>query len=316
MFPVGLAVFFLIFSIIVVFKTIKIVPQQHAYVIERLGKYHVTLQAGLHIVVPFVDRISYKHSLKEIALDIEEQICITKDNVQVGIDGVIFFRVMDPKLASYGVSNFIPAIIQLAQTTLRSEIGKLDLDTTFEERGAINAAVVTAIDQATDDWGVKVLRYEIKSITPPRDVLEAMEKQMRAEREKRAQVLNSEGDRDSKINRADGLKQEVIKNSEAERQKRINEAEGQSQAILEVAKATASGIKQIADAISHPGGNEAVRLKVAEDYIKEFGNLAKTNNTMIIPASASDLSGMIATAMSVLDKSKSINEIHNPELPK
>jgi len=300
----GFLVFALIvafFALITVFKTIKIVPQQHAYVVERLGKYHVTLHAGLHIVIPFIDKIRYKHSLKEIVLDIPEQICITKDNVQVGIDGVIFFQVMDPKAASYGVAQFVPAIVQLAQTTLRSEIGKIDLDRTFLERSQINAAIVAAIDQATDAWGVKVLRYEIKSITPPRDVLEAMEKQMRAEREKRAVVLESEGVRDAKVNRAEGEKQEVIKHSEAEKEKRINEANGKAQAILAVANATAEGIKFVSVSINSPGGKEAVRLRVAEEYVKEFGNLAKKSNTMIIPASANNLSGMIATAMSVLD---------------
>ncbi|MBF0104334.1 MAG: SPFH/Band 7/PHB domain protein [Deltaproteobacteria bacterium] len=299
-----LAPFIVIFCIIVVFKTIRIVPQQHAFVVERLGKYHTTLHAGLHIVIPFLDKIQYRHSLKEIVMDIAEQICITKDNVQVGVDGVVFYRVMDPKDASYGVNNYYTAIIQLAQTTMRSEIGKIELDRTFLERSQINNAVVEAIDQATEAWGVKVLRYEIKSITPPKDVTEAMEKQMRAEREKRAQILVSEGDRDAKINRADGQKQEVIKNSEAEKQKKINEAEGQAEAILAVATATANGIKQIAVSISLPGGQEAVKLRVAEEYIKEFGSMARSSNTMIIPASTSNLSGMIATAMSVFDTVK------------
>lgn len=289
------------FALITVFKTIKIVPQQHAYVVERLGRFHAVLQAGLHIVIPFLDKIRYKHSLKEIVLDIEEQVCITKDNVQVGIDGIIFFQVMDPKKASYGVSNFVPAIVQLAQTTLRSEIGKIDLDQTFEERARINMAIVDAIDQATDPWGVKVLRYEIKSISPPKDVLEAMEKQMRAEREKRAAVLTSEGERDAKINRAEGQKQETIKYSEAEMRKRINEAEGHAQAILRVAEATAEGIRRVAESISQPGGIEAVRMRVAEDYIKEFGRLAKESTTLIVPASAHDISSMIATAMSTLE---------------
>ncbi len=290
-----------VFAIIIVFKLIKIVPQQNAFVVERLGKYYATLNAGLHIIIPFIDKIKYKHNLKEIVLDIAEQICITRDNVQVGIDGVIFFRVMDPKAASYGVALFAPAIVQLAQTTLRSEIGKIDLDQTFEERGKINNAIVEAIDLATDAWGVKVLRYEIKSITPPRDVLDAMEKQMRAEREKRALVLESEGDRDAKINRAEGQKQEVIKNSEAEKQKKINEAQGQAEAILVVATANAEGLRKVADAISTKGGTEAVQMRVAQEYVKEFGSLAKNSNTMIVPASASELSGMIATAMSVFD---------------
>jgi len=303
------AVFLIIFAIITVFKMVRIVPQMHAYIVERLGKYHTTLRAGLHFVIPFIDKLTYKHSLKEIVLDIAEQVCITRDNVQVGIDGVIFFQVMDPQKASYGVANFIPAIVQLAQTTLRSEIGKIDLDQTFEEREHINSRIVSAIDQATDPWGVKVLRYEIKSIQPPKDVLEAMEKQMRAEREKRAQVLESEGDRDSKINRAEGIKQETIKHSEAEKQKKINEAEGQAEAILKVASATAQGIKEVAISINSPGGNEAVKLKVAGEYVREFGNLAKASNTMIIPSNVSDLSSMVATAMSVLDKSKNTQTI-------
>lgn len=298
------ALFIVFFGLILVFKTIRVVPQQHAFVVERLGKYHTTLNAGLHIVIPFIDKIRYKHSLKEIVLDIAEQVCITKDNVQVAVDGILFFQVMDPKLASYGVANFAYAIQQLAQTTLRSEIGKIDLDKTFEERGQINIAIVNAIDQATDAWGVKVLRYEIKSITPPREILDAMEKQMRAEREKRANILTSEGDRDAKINRAEGVKQETIKNSEAEKQKKINEAEGQAQAILAVAKATAEGIRQVAIAINAPGGNEAVKLRVAEEYVKEFGKLAKASNTMIVPADVSSLAGMLASAMSVLEQTK------------
>jgi regulator of protease activity HflC (stomatin/prohibitin superfamily) len=292
-------------AIIFVFKTIIIVPQQNASVVERLGKFHRTLDAGLHVVIPFLDRVAYRHSLKEVVLDIPEQICITCDNVQVGIDGVIFFRVMDPHKASYGVNQFIPAVVQLAQTTLRSEIGKLELDRTFEEREHINNAVVMAIDKATDPWGVKVLRYEVKSITPPHDVLEAMEKQMRAEREKRAKVLESEADRDSKINRAEGFKQEVIKHSEAQKQKQINEAEGEAEAILAVSKATAEGIAKVATSVNAPGGNEAAQLKVAEQYVKEFGNLAKENNTLIIPAQVGDVSGMVASAMKVFEQAKS-----------
>lgn len=302
-------IFVAIFAVVTLFKTMQIVPQQMAFVVERLGKYSRTLDAGMHILIPFVDQIRYKHSLKEIVLDIDEQVCITKDNVQVGIDGVLFFRVTDPYKASYGVANFVPAIVQLAQTTLRSVIGKLDLDRTFEERTHINGEVVLSIDAATDSWGVKVLRYEIKTINPPADVTGAMEKQMRAEREKRAKILESEGDRDSKINRADGLKQETIKNSEAHKQRQINEAEGQASAILSVAKATADGIRLIADSISTKGGQEAVRLRVAEEYIKQFGQLAKTSTTMIVPATANDLSGMIATAMSVFENTRNSNVI-------
>lgn len=294
----------IVFVVIFLMRTVRIVPQQNAYVVERLGKYHSTLNAGLHIVVPFVDAIRYKHSLKEVVMDIPEQICITRDNVQVGVDGIIFFRVTDPAKASYGVSNFVPAIVQLAQTTLRSEIGKLELDRTFEERQHINNSIVLEIDKATDPWGVKVLRYEIKSITPPHDVIAAMEKQMRAEREKRAKILESEGDRDSKINRAEGDKQQVIKNSEASRQQQINEAEGRAAAILAVARATSDALKMVASVLAGPGGQDAARLRVAEEYVKQFGALAKESNTMIVPASASDMSGMIATAMSVFDKSR------------
>lgn len=290
-----------IVAFILLYRTIRIVPQQKAYVIERLGKYNRTIDAGLHIVIPFLDKIQYKHSLKEVVLDIPEQICITRDNVQVTIDGVLFFRVIDPQKASYGVNNFVPAIIQLAQTTLRSEIGKMDLDRTFEERDMINNAIVLALDKATDSWGVKVLRYELKSITPPRDVLEAMEKQMRAEREKRAQILVSEGDRDSKINRAEGHKQEVIKNSEANQQQQINEATGEAQAILAVATATAEGLKKVAAALNSPGGDAAAKLRVAEEYVQKFGNLAKEGNTLILPANVSELSSMIATAFKVFD---------------
>jgi len=296
--------FFAFFAMVLVFKTVRIVPQQMAYVIERLGKYSRTLDAGLHIIVPFIDNIQYKHNLKEFVLDIPEQICITRDNVQVTVDGVIFFRVMDPAKASYGVSNYVPAIIQLAQTTLRSEIGKLDLDRTFEERDRINNAVVMGIDAATEPWGVKVLRYELKSITPPQDVLAAMEKQMRAEREKRAKILESEGDRDSKINRAEGLKQEMIKNSEGDKQRRVNESEGQAAAILAVANATAEGLSKIAAALNQSGGLEAARLRVAENYVNQFGWLAKESNTMIIPANTGDVAGMIATAMNVFEGSK------------
>lgn len=298
-----------VFGVVILFfvgiiKGFRIVPQQNAYVVERFGRYHKTLSAGPHVLIPFFDTVRYKHNLKEISLDIPEQICITKDNVQVGVDGVLFFRLIDPYKASYGIANFVFAIQQLAQTTLRSEIGKIDLDRTFEEREIINNAIVMAIDKATDAWGVKVLRYEIKSITPPRDVVEAMEKQMRAEREKRAKILESEGDRDSKINRAEGLKQEAIKNSEATKQKSINEAQGQAEAILSIAQATANGLKMVSDVLASPGGKDAAKLRVAEEYIQQFGKLAKTSNTMIVPATASDISGMIATAFTVFEKMK------------
>lgn len=299
-----LAFVFFVFAVIILLRTVRIIPQQNAFVVERLGKYSRTLDAGLHIVLPFIESVRYKHNMKEIVLDIPEQICITKDNVQVGVDGVLFFRVIDPARASYGVHNYVQAIVQIAQTTLRSEIGKLDLDRTFEEREHVNNAIVMAVDKATDPWGVKILRYEIKSITPPRDVLAAMEKQMRAEREKRAKILESEGDRDSKINRAEGDKQEIIKNSEADKQKRINEAQGEASAILSVAEATANGLKMVADIINVPGGYEASKLRVAEEYVRQFGSLARTTNTMIVPSSTSDMAGMLATAFSVFEQSK------------
>ena len=290
--------------VIVIAKTARVVPQQNAFVVERLGKYQKTLEPGFHILLPFVDVIRYKHGLKERAVDIPEQICITRDNVQVGVDGVLYLKVMDPKRASYGVGEYLFAITQLAQTTLRSEIGKIDLDRTFEERTQINIQVVNEVDKASDPWGIKVLRYEIKNITPPQDVLAAMEKQMRAEREKRAVILTSEGERDAVINTAEGAKQQVIKASEAAKQQQINEAEGEAQAILAVAAATAGGITRVAEAIRGPGGPDAVQLKVAQDYIEKFGELARTNNTMILPASVADAASMMATAMSIINQSK------------
>lgn len=283
-----------------VLRTVRIVPQQSAFVVERLGQYNRTLNAGMHIVVPFIDSIRYRHSLKELVIDVPEQVCITKDNVQVKVDGVLFMRVMDPSKASYGVSDPVGAVIQLAQTTLRSEMGKLELDKTFEERDHINTSVVRAIDPATDPWGVKVLRYELKSIQPPREILDAMEKQMRAEREKRAKILESEGDRDSKINRAEGDKQEIIKGSEAEKQRRINEAEGQASAIKAVANATADGLNMVAASMNGPGGRDAAQLRVAEEYVKQFGAMAKQTNTMILPANLADISGLVTAAMTVI----------------
>jgi regulator of protease activity HflC (stomatin/prohibitin superfamily) len=295
------AIVLLVFAAIFVFKAIRIVPQQEVWILERVGKFQSSLQAGLHFVIPFIDVIRYRHSLKEIVLDIPAQICITRDNVSVGIDGVLFFRVVDPIKASYGISDYVQAAVQLAQTTLRSEIGKIDLDRSFEERDKINAAVILAIDQATEPWGVKVLRYELKSIQPPKDVLEAMEKQMRAEREKRANVLASEGDRDSKINRAEGLKQETIKNSEADKQKQINEAEGKAQAILAVANATAEGLRQVAAAMNSPGGESAAKLKIAEEYVKQFGQVAYDARAIIVPANVGDPTSVISTAMAVME---------------
>jgi regulator of protease activity HflC (stomatin/prohibitin superfamily) len=288
-----------VFVLFVVFKTAVVVPQQSAYVVERLGRYHATLNAGFHLLFPFIDVIRYRHSLKETAWDIAAQVCITRDNVQVGVDGVLYLKVLNPERASYGISDYLFAITQLAQTTLRSEVGKIDLDRTFEERTSINAAVVGELDKASEAWGVKVLRYEIKNITPPQDILAAMEKQMRAEREKRAVVLTSEGQRDAAINTAEGEKQQVIKASEATRQQQINEAEGQAQAILAVATATAEGIRRVAEAIRTDGGMEAVQLRVAEQYVEQFGKLAKSTTSVIVPASVSDVAGMIAAAMKV-----------------
>jgi regulator of protease activity HflC (stomatin/prohibitin superfamily) len=283
--------------LIVVSRTAVVVPQQSAFVVERLGRYHTTLQAGFHILFPFIDVIRYKHSLKEQAIDIPAQVCITRDNVQVGVDGVLYLKVLNPERASYGIADYIFAITQLAQTTLRSEVGKIDLDKTFEERTNINTAVVSELDKASEPWGVKVLRYEIKNITPPADVLAAMEKQMRAEREKRAMILTSEGTRDAAINTAEGAKQEVIKASEARKQQQINEAEGQAAAILAVASATAEGIRRVAEAIKVDGGFEAVQLRVAEQYVTQFGHIARNTNTVVLPANVADIASMIAVAM-------------------
>ena len=286
--------------LVIIAKTAVVVPQQSAYVVERLGKYSATLDAGFHILLPFIDRIRYKHSLKESAIDIPEQVCITRDNVQVSVDGILYLKVLNPQRASYGISDFHFALIQLAQTTLRSEIGKIELDRTFEERTNINIQVVNELDKASDPWGVKVLRYEIKNITPPKGVLDAMEKQMRAEREKRAVILTSEGERDAAINQAEGEKQQVIKASEAKKQQQINEAEGAAAAILAIAQATAEGLRRVAETIQVPGGQEAVQLRVAEQYITKFGELAKTTNTLILPASVSDVGSMIAVAMNAM----------------
>ena len=291
--------------LIIIAKTAVVVPQQSAYVVERLGKYAATLDAGFHILLPFIDRIRYKHSLKETAIDIPEQVCITRDNVQVSVDGILYLKVLNPQRASYGISDYLFALIQLAQTTLRSEIGKIELDRTFEERTNINIQVVNELDKASDPWGVKVLRYEIKNITPPKGVLDAMEKQMRAEREKRAVILTSEGERDAAINQAEGEKQQVIKASEAKKQQQINEAEGAASAILAIAQATAEGLRKVAETIQVPGGQEAVQLRVAEQYITKFGELAKVNNTLILPASVSDVGSMIALAMSAIRQTAS-----------
>lgn len=285
---------------IILAKTAIVVPQQSAYVVERLGRYAGTLDAGFHLLTPFVDVIRYKHTLKERVIDIPEQVCITRDNVQVGVDGVLYFRVLNPERASYGISDFGFAITQLAQTTLRSDIGKIDLDRTFEERSNINLSVVSELDKATEAWGVKVMRYEIKNINPPQDVLSAMEKQMRAEREKRAVILSSEGTRDAAVNNAEGEKQKAIKASEGRKQQQINEAEGQAAAILSVATATAEGIRRIAESIQNPGGFQAVQLRVAEQYIQQFGNLAKAGNTLVVPTNLADVGALVTMAMNVV----------------
>lgn len=296
------AIFLLGLIVIVVVKTAIVVPQQSAYVVERLGRYSKTLGAGFHILVPFVDKIRYRHSLKEMAIDIAEQVCITKDNVQVGVDGIIYLKVLNAERASYGIENYGFAIGQLAQTTLRSEIGKIDLDRTFEERTHINGQVISELDKASEAWGIKVLRYEIKNITPPHDVLAAMEKQMRAEREKRAVILASEGERDAAINRAEGDKQQVIKASEAKKQQQINEAQGEAAAILSVAEATAEGLRKVAESIQAEGGLEAMQLRVAEQYVGQFGHLAKATNTIVVPANLSDVGSMIAIAMNAISR--------------
>jgi regulator of protease activity HflC (stomatin/prohibitin superfamily) len=292
--------FTVVLAIIVIARTATVVPQQSAYVVERLGKYSKTLHAGFHILVPFVERIAYRHSLKEAAVDIPEQICITRDNVQVHVDGVLYLKVLNAELASYGISDYHFAISQLAQTTLRSEVGKIDLDRTFEERGQINHQVVTELDKASEPWGVKVLRYEIKNITPPVDVLSAMEKQMRAEREKRAVILTSEGERDAKINQAEGEKQQVIKQSEASQLQQINEAQGQAAAILAVATATAEGLRQVAESLRTEGGRDAMQLRIAEQWVEQFGQLAKAGNTFVVPANLSDIGSVIALATGML----------------
>ncbi len=288
-----------LFIIITFLKTARVVPQKSAFIVERLGKYNETLEAGFHILIPFVDRVAYKHSLKEIVMDVPPQSCITKDNIAVEVDGVLYLQVMDPVKASYGVNDYSFASVQLAQTTMRSEIGKMQLDRTFEERETINAAIVNAIDKASEPWGLKVIRYEIKNINPPASIKDAMEKQMRAEREKRALIAESEGDKQARINRAEGEKQEAIARSEGEKMKRINEAEGKSQEIEKVAMATAKGIREIASAINDKGGAEAVNLRIAEQYLLEFGKLAQKNNTMIIPGNLSDVSGMVAAVSKV-----------------
>ncbi|TAJ15349.1 SPFH/Band 7/PHB domain protein [Marinilabiliaceae bacterium JC017] len=299
---ISIGIVVLLFFIIM--SSIKIVPQRSAFIVERFGKFTGILKAGFHFLVPFIDKVAYKHTLKEQAIDVASQTCITKDNISVEVDGVLYLQVIEPQRASYGIDNYSFAAIQIAQTTMRSVIGRLDLDKTFEERDVINTSIVDAVDKASDPWGVKVTRYEVKNITPPQSIKDAMEKQMRAEREKRAMIAESEGQKQAKINVAEGDKQELIAKSEGEKQKRINEAEGRAAEIEAVANATAKGIREIATAISDEGGMDAVNLRIAEQYLNEFGKLASTNNTMIIPSNLSDISGIVASATKVLEQTK------------
>jgi regulator of protease activity HflC (stomatin/prohibitin superfamily) len=299
---VALVIF--IIALVFVFKTINVVPQQHAWVVERLGKYHATLAPGLNIVVPFIDRVAYKHSLKEIPLDVPPQVCITRDNTQLQVDGILYFQVTDAMRASYGSSNFITAITQLAQTTLRSVIGKMELDKTFEERDHINTTIVNAIDESAANWGVKVLRYEIKDLTPPAEILHAMQRQITAEREKRALIAASEGRRQEQINIASGEREASIARSEGERQAAINRAQGEAAAIVALADASAAALRQVGEAIRSPGGLDAVNLRVAEEYVGAFGKLAKTNNSIIVPADLGDMSGLIASALQIVKAQK------------
>ncbi len=303
MFGIGSSLFTLALfavALIVIIRAIRVVPQQHAWIVERLGRFYAVLEPGLNFVIPFVDRVAYRHDLREIPLDVPSQVCITRDNTQLQVDGILYFQVTDPKLASYGSSNYIVAITQLAQTTLRSVIGRMELDRTFEEREQINANVVAALDEAATSWGVKVLRYEIKDLTPPAEILRSMQAQITAEREKRAVIATSEGRRQEQINVAEGAREAAIAQSEGEKQAEINNAQGRAAAILAIAEANAKAIRQVAEAVEAPGGLNAVNLKVAEQYIAAFGNLAVKSNTLILPANAADVAGMIATAMSVI----------------
>lgn len=298
--PLIFATFLIVFAIIYAIQSIKVVPQQNAWVIERLGKFHSILNPGLNFIIPFIDRVAYKHSLKEIPLDTPSQVCITRDNTQLSVDGVLFFQVTDPQRASYGTSNYIIAITQLAQTTLRSIIGRMELDKTFEERDTINNEVVSSIDAAALNWGVKVLRYEIKDITPPAVILQAMQQQITAEREKRALIAESEGRKQEQINLATGAKQAAIAQSEGEKQAEINKAEGQATATITIANATAEALRTVAAATCSMGGDVAVNLKVAEQYVEAFSNLAKNTNTLIVPSNLGDISGMVASAMKIV----------------
>ena len=296
----------LVIGVIVAFviEGVRIVPQQSAWVVERLGRFHSVLEPGLNLIIPFLDRVGYVHSLKEVPLDVPEQVCITKDNTQLAVDGILYYQVTDPRLASYGSANYLMAVSQLAQTTLRSEIGKMELDKTFESRDEINRQIVHALDEAGRNWGIKVLRYEIKSLTPPETILRAMQAQITAEREKRALIAKSEGQRQQEINLADGEKQAAVLRSEGEKQAAINKAQGEATAIRVIAEATAAGVRAVAEAIDGRGGLEAANLKVAQQYVDAFANLAKSSNTLIVPANAADVAGLVTTAMTVLDKTR------------
>ncbi len=301
---IELYILILIVAVIFYYKAVQVVPQQNSWVVERLGRFHAALQPGLNIVIPFIDKVAYKHMLKEVPLDVPSQICITKDNTQLQVDGILYYQVTDPKLASYGTSNYIVAITQLAQTTLRSAIGKMELDKTFEERDRINSAVVAALDEAATSWGVKVLRYEIKDLTPPKEILHAMQAQITAERGKRALIAASEGRKQEQINIASGEREAFIQRSEGEKQSAINLAQGEAAAIIAVAEANAEAIMKVAKAIQSPGGMDAVNLKVAEKYVEAFANVAKAGNTLILPGNLADMGGLIATAMSIVKSQK------------
>ena len=294
----------IVFLLIAFLSTFKVVPQRSVYIVERLGKYSRSLEAGFHILIPFIDKIAYRQNQKEQAIDVASQICITKDNIAVEVDGILYLQVIDPQKASYGIDNYKFAVVQISQTTMRSVIGRMELDKTFEERETVNASIVEAVDKASGPWGIKVSRYEVKNISPPQSIRDAMEKQMRAEREKRALIAESEGDKQAKINRAEGDKQEAIARSEGEKQRRINEAAGTAAEIELVAIATAKGITEIAKSINTEGGMNAVNLRIAEQYLDEFGKLAKVNNTMIVPADLSDIAGVITSITSVINKTK------------
>ena len=291
-------------AVVFVIEGVRVVPQQHAWVVERLGKFHQVLEPGLNVIIPFIDRVAYRHSLKEVPLDVAEQVCITKDNTQLAVDGLIYYQVTDPRLASYGTSDYVTAIVQLAQTTLRSEVGKMELDQSLQSRDVINRSIVAVLDEAGRSWGVKVLRYEVKNLTPPEAILRAMQAQITAEREKRALIAKSEGEKQQEINLAEGEKQAAILTSEGQKQSAINKAQGEATALRVVADATAAAVNVVAEAIGKEGGLQAANLKIAEEYIGALGNLAKTNNTMIVPTNLADVASVVASAMTVLDRTR------------